>query len=90
MASKKPKIRPRKPPKQSPGPAKLAINIYLAMESSCWSVLLEAQHREEQNARKFIRSIFPKLYLWGGIISFLIFLCLLSFNNCGYWQFVNE
>ena len=36
---------------------------------------------EEQNARKFIRSIFPKLYLWGGIISFLIFLCLLSFNN---------
>ena len=36
---------------------------------------------EEKNARKFIRSIFPKLYLWGGILSFLIFLCFLSFNN---------
>ena len=28
---------------------------------------------DEKNARKFIRSIFPKLYLWSAVLSFLIF-----------------
>ena len=34
----------------------------------------------EQNARKFIRTIFPKLYMWCLIISLLVTFSLLSIN----------
>ena len=34
---------------------------------------------DQQNARKFIRSIFPKLYMWSFFISLVVaFLCLLN------------
>ena len=36
---------------------------------------------DEKNARKFIRSIFPKLYLWSAVLSFLIFVSLLPINH---------
>ena len=36
---------------------------------------------DEQNARLFIRSIFPKLYLYSGILSLLISLVLLFING---------
>ncbi len=36
---------------------------------------------DEQNARLFIRSIFPKLYLYSGILSLLISLVLLFINS---------
>ncbi len=35
---------------------------------------------DEKNARKYIRSIFPKLYLWSAVLSFLIFIALLPIN----------
>ncbi len=35
---------------------------------------------DEQNARKFIRSIFPKLYLWCFFISLIVSFSLLSLN----------
>ena len=38
------------------------------------------QTLNEQFARKFIRSIFPKLYLWCLVISFFITLSLISLN----------
>jgi len=38
------------------------------------------QTLNEQNARKFIRSIFPKLYFWCLIISLIITFSLLSIN----------
>ena len=41
---------------------------------------------DEQNARLFIRSIFPKLYLYSGILSLLISLVLLFIN--GFLSFI--
>ena len=38
---------------------------------------------DDKNARKFIRSIFPKLYLWSLVIS-LILTLLMFFNNKFY------
>ena len=38
------------------------------------------QSLNEQNARKFIRSIFPKLYLWCLAVSLIITFSLLSLN----------
>ena len=38
------------------------------------------QSLNEQNARKFIRTIFPKLYLWCLAISLIITFSLLSLN----------
>ena len=35
---------------------------------------------DETNARKFIRSMFPKLYLWGAVLSFIITILLFSIN----------
>ena len=35
---------------------------------------------DQKNARKFIRNIFPKLYLWAHIISLIISLLILSFD----------
>ena len=44
---------------------------------------------DEKNARKFIRSIFPKLYLWSAVLSFLIFVSLLPINHfCAFIMFV--
>ena len=39
------------------------------------------QNLNEKDARKFIRSIFPKLYLWGAILSFLIAVLIFSMNQ---------
>ena len=36
---------------------------------------------DETNARKFIRSMFPKLYLWGAVLSLLIAILLFSINQ---------
>ncbi len=36
---------------------------------------------DEKNARLFIRSIFPKLYIYSGILSLLISLALLFINS---------
>jgi len=36
---------------------------------------------DEDNARKFIRSMFPKLYLWGAVLSLLIAILLFSINQ---------
>ena len=36
---------------------------------------------DSNNARKFIRSIFPKLYLWSLIISFVITILFLANNH---------
>ena len=38
------------------------------------------QNLDKKNSRKFIRSIFPKLYLWSIFISLVIFLCLIKLN----------
>ena len=38
------------------------------------------QSLNEQNARKFIRTIFPKLYLWCLVVSLIITFSLLSLN----------
>ena len=38
------------------------------------------QTLNEQNARKFIRNIFPKLYIWCLVVSLIITFSLLSIN----------
>mgnify|MGYP001359317078 FL=1 len=38
------------------------------------------QSLNEQNARKFIRTIFPRLYLWCLVVSLMITFSLLSLN----------
>lgn len=39
----------------------------------------------EKNARSFIRSIFPKLYLWGVIISLINSFCLIFLSKTAFY-----
>jgi len=39
---------------------------------------------DKANARKFIRSIFPKIYLWGIIVSLIIFIILIVLKDYFY------